>query len=186
LLGSKKSELSRERVVIPFSSFQSSSKSVYSSSWPAWIFSNIVSKPLWWALSHTGIVEDTSSSDTFELWKKTAGDYVWLPLVEVRYCFSPAIVALSNCYTLKLTVTHGYSQQAADSVVELLRLSPRLGVTDRLFSFQAFRTQFASKALPGVSLTDRDLRVLLRFLQRDRRVLAFKKEVRFPCVTYCL
>jgi charged multivesicular body protein 7 len=69
-------------------------------------------------------------------------------------------------------------QQAADNVLRLVRQSPVLSVTDRLWRFESFRAQFASKALPGgVVLTDRDVRVLLKFLQRDQGALVYDKDV---------
>jgi len=52
-----------------------------------------------------------------------------------------------------------------------------VSLADTLYSFDSFRATFAASALPGVTLSDKDLRVLLKFLERDRRAVVTDKEV---------
>ncbi|KAF8136755.1 Snf7-domain-containing protein [Boletus edulis] len=52
-----------------------------------------------------------------------------------------------------------------------------LCLADRLYTVASFRRAFGSKVLPGVSLSETDIRVLLRYLERDRRVLVQDKDV---------
>jgi charged multivesicular body protein 7 len=52
-----------------------------------------------------------------------------------------------------------------------------VNLADTLYSFDSFRTTFAMSALPGVTLSDKDLRVLLKFLERDRQAVIAEKEV---------
>ena len=55
-----------------------------------------------------------------------------------------------------------------------------VSLADTLYSFDSFRATFATSALPGVTLSDKDLRVLLKFLERDRRAVVTEGEVRPP------
>jgi charged multivesicular body protein 7 len=64
-----------------------------------------------------------------------------------------------------------------------------VSLADTLYSFDSFRATFAASALPGVTLSDKDLRVLLKFLERDRRAVVTEREVRlawlFGCRAHC-
>lgn len=46
-----------------------------------------------------------------------------------------------------------------------------------MFDLDAFRSEFASKIFPGVVLTMDDIKVLVRFLERDKKVLITSKDV---------
>lgn len=52
-----------------------------------------------------------------------------------------------------------------------------MNLADALYDFASFRAAFAEYALPDVILSDTDIRVLLKFLQRDRKVLVSDNEV---------
>jgi charged multivesicular body protein 7 len=54
-----------------------------------------------------------------------------------------------------------------------------VGIADTLYTYDSFRATFATSALPGVTLSDKDLRVLIKFLERDKRVVITEREVRF-------
>ena len=49
---------------------------------------------------------------------------------------------------------------------------------DRLYTHESFAAEFAARALPNVRLSPLDMQVLLKYLQRDRRVLVADKDVR--------
>lgn len=66
-------------------------------------------------------------------------------------------------------------ERAAD-VVDVS--SGGLCLADRLYTIATFRKAFGTKVLPGVSLSETDTRVLLRYLERDRRILVQDKDVR--------
>lgn len=68
-------------------------------------------------------------------------------------------------------------ERAAENV--LVRQEGRTGVSlaESLYSFEGFREVFGSVALPGVTLSDTDVKVLVKYLQRDKRVLIADKEV---------
>jgi hypothetical protein len=57
-----------------------------------------------------------------------------------------------------------------------------VSLADTLYNFDSFRATFAASALPGVTLSDKDLRVLLKFLERDRQAVVTEGEVRFMYV----
>jgi charged multivesicular body protein 7 len=65
-------------------------------------------------------------------------------------------------------------ERAADAVVAFLG---GLCLADRLYTVASFRKAFGSKVLPGVSLSEMDTRVLLRYLERDKGVLVQDKDV---------
>ena len=88
-------------------------------------------------------------SDT-ERWRRIKGDYVLIGAVE----------------------------WAADAVLASQR-ARGVGIADTLYTFDSFRATFARSALPGVTLSDKDLRVLIKFLERDKRVVITEREVRF-------
>ncbi|EIM90317.1 uncharacterized protein STEHIDRAFT_119337 [Stereum hirsutum FP-91666 SS1] len=145
-------ELSESRTLIPLSQFLSSPKSIYDPGWlPYRIASYLVGKPLWWTLQQLNIVgsdEAGHESDT-QRWKKVTGEYVFVDLVE----------------------------RAAENV--LAKQDGRTGVSlaESLYSFEGFKEEFGSMALPGVTLSDTDVKVLVKYLQRDKRVLIADKEV---------
>lgn len=66
-------------------------------------------------------------------------------------------------------------EQAADAVEAS---SGGLCLADRLYTVATFRKTFGTKVVPGVSLSETDTRVLLRYLERDRMVLVQDKDVR--------
>lgn len=113
----------------------------------------MVGKPLWWTLEQLGVVGDEgilggSSSPSS---KDTGwwGDYVVVSLVE----------------------------SAADEVLE--RQERKVGgAADRLYTFDGFRKEFASVWGAGTILTEGDAKVLLRFMERDRKVVVVDGEVK--------
>jgi charged multivesicular body protein 7 len=132
----------------------SSKNSVYDTGWlPYRIASFVVGRPLWWALEQVGIVGDegilTSNSQT----KETAwcGDHVFLPLIE----------------------------RAAEAVMSLQAMRAT-GPADALYTFEGFRRSFGSIFGEGESnqqMTGMDARVLVKYLERERRVLVVDEQV---------
>ncbi|KAF8583189.1 hypothetical protein K439DRAFT_1647301 [Ramaria rubella] len=150
-IGSVLTELSSSGIVIPLKTFNTSTQSIYyTGSLPLRIASYVVGRPLWWALEQLSIVGDGESRESEEKrWKRVQGDYVVVPLLE----------------------------QAADAVLEYHRSEPQLSLTDSLHSVDTFRAEFASKALPGVVLSISDIKVLIKYLERDKGVIVTSKEV---------
>jgi charged multivesicular body protein 7 len=108
----------------------------------------IVGKPLQWALHQLDLTGSEDDSDT-ERWNHIKGDYVLIGVVE----------------------------RAADAVLACQR-ERGVSLADTLYNFDTFRATFASSALPGITLSDKDLRVLVKFLERDRRAVITENEVR--------
>lgn len=63
-----------------------------------------------------------------------------------------------------------------------------MSLTDSLHTVESFRNEFGSKVLPGVTLSETDTKVLLRYLERDRRILVLDKDVCFLviCIEHLL
>ncbi|KAH9066326.1 Snf7-domain-containing protein [Lactarius vividus] len=147
-LGTVITELVNSRTAVPLQQFLSASQSIYDSGWlPYRVAAFVVGKPLWWALQQLNVLGSDDEGES-ERWKHTKGDYVLIGVLE----------------------------HAADSVLASQRAQD-VSLADTLYSFDSFRATFASSALPGVTLSDKDLRVLLKFLERDRRAIVREKEV---------
>jgi charged multivesicular body protein 7 len=141
------------RTAVPLQQFLSASQSIYDPGWlPYRIAAFVVGKPLSWALQQLNVLGSDDESEA-ERWKRTRGDYVLVSVLE----------------------------HAADSVLALQR-ERDVSLADTLYSFDSFRATFAAYALPGVTLSDKDLRVLLKFLERDRQAVVTEGEVRFMYV----
>lgn len=139
----------RNNDVIPLSQFLTSQQSVYDPGWlPYRLASFVVGKPLWWAMQQLDIVRSEDSYTEAEMWKKIEGDYVMLGLVV----------------------------QAADTL-ETMRDGVGLSPADNLYTFEDFRREFGAKILPGVVLSEMDTKVLIKFLERERRVVVQNDDV---------
>lgn len=142
-------------MLVARSEFLSTQQSIYDPGWlPTRIATFVVGKPLWWVLEQIGIVGEEGflgGGTTSRTKKDTAwwGEYVFVPLVE----------------------------KAADAVLE--RQEAKIGgVGNRLYSMDMFKREFASVLGVDVALSDVDMMVLLKFLERDRSALVFDKVVR--------
>ncbi|KAG2078192.1 hypothetical protein BDR04DRAFT_1147864 [Suillus decipiens] len=148
-LGTTIAEMRRSNDLILLSQFLASQQSVYDPGWlPYRIASFVVGKPLWWAMEQLDIVRSEDSYTEAEMWKKIEGDYVMLGLVV----------------------------QAADTL-ETLRDGTGLSPADNLYTFEDFRREFGAKVLPGVVLSEIDTKVLIKFLERERRVVVQSDDV---------
>lgn len=84
-----------------------------------------------------------------EMWKRVTGDYVVLSIVE----------------------------KAADMLVQLREQEGVFGPADSIFDMAGFKEKYASKLLPGVSLREIDIKVLVKYLQRDRKLVIVDQQV---------
>jgi charged multivesicular body protein 7 len=96
-------------------------------------------------------VQSESSYSESELWKRVAGQYVVLGLVE----------------------------GAADAIMRIRETRGGIGAADGLFNFDGFRKEFGGMVNEGSALSETDVKVLVKFLQRDRKVVVVDKEVGF-------
>ncbi|KIP08752.1 hypothetical protein PHLGIDRAFT_29423 [Phlebiopsis gigantea 11061_1 CR5-6] len=145
-----KAELCQQRSYFPLSQFLNATQSIYDSGWlPYRIASFVVGKPLWWALQQLSVVSSDDTYGSEERWKKVKGDYVVLSLLE----------------------------RAAAAV--LAQQMPKTGVSlaESLYNFDSFKAAYAERLLPGTVLSDLDLKVLLRYLERDKQMIVRQGEV---------
>ncbi|EJD02423.1 Snf7-domain-containing protein [Fomitiporia mediterranea MF3/22] len=139
-------DLRDKHALIPLEEFLSSPTSVYDRESLAYrVVSFAVGKPLWWAMEQLNLVDSEHVESEASLWKKVAGNYVFLSNVE----------------------------KAADAVTELLRQNVTSSPADSLYSFESFRrlSSSADIALENSTLSETDVKVLLRFLDRDRKII---------------
>ncbi|KAF4576717.1 hypothetical protein EYR36_004696 [Pleurotus pulmonarius] len=156
-------ELVTSKSLIPLPSFLSSTQSIYDPGWlPTRLAWYIVGKPLSWALERAGVIgEDGMITDSKHMpWY---GEYVVVGLVE----------------------------KAADEVERIQEGKEGEGVAGALYTLQGFRKTFGSVAGLGHNeyehqydveeeeemLSEQDAMVLLKFLQRDRKVVVMENEV---------
>ncbi|KAI9508318.1 Snf7-domain-containing protein [Russula earlei] len=147
-LGTVVTELIDSRAAVHLQQFLSMSHPVHDPGWlPYRVLAFVVGSPLRWALHQLNLNGSDDSSDT-ERWSHIKGDYVLVGVVE----------------------------RAADAVLASQR-TRGVSLADRLYTFDSFRATFAASALPGVTLSDKDLCVLIKFIERDRRAVVTEKEV---------
>ncbi|KAI1795886.1 Snf7-domain-containing protein [Ganoderma leucocontextum] len=146
-------ELCDSKTLIPLSEFLGASRSIYDPGWfPYRIASAVVGKPLWWALGQLGVVDNHGAafgdSGSTERWKKIRGDYVSVGLLE----------------------------GAAERILERQRQNSSGHVADQLFNVESFRTEFVSVAFEDAPLSGLDLKVVLKFLERDKGAIVVRGE----------
>lgn len=145
------------KAYVSLSDFLNSTQSIYDPGWlPYRVASYVVGKPLWWALKQLSIVsadEPILGDISYgEKWKRVKGDYVVVSLLE----------------------------RAADSVIARQRSKGGLSLADALYNLESFREEFAAHALDNVVLSELDIRVLVRYLERDRKVVVTQGGVSPP------
>jgi charged multivesicular body protein 7 len=124
---------------------------------PYRIASYVLGKPLWWALEQLELVRPEDGYSEAEMWKRVAGQYVVLGLVE----------------------------KAAHVVMRIREAKGGIGAADGLFNFEGFRKEFGDKVNAGNILSEEDVKVLVKFLERDRKVVVVDKEVRSSQYMVC-
>lgn len=156
--------------LIPRQAFLAATTSIYTP--PSLLYRaarTLVGVPLWWALEQLSLVGgDESLHSGADVWKRARGDYVVLSNLEV--CIEELLMFRR--------LTWFAPQRAAENVIRRQHAKPHVSLVDSLYSIASFRKEFATSALPGVTLSDEDVKILLRHLSRDKRALVFEKEVR--------
>lgn len=151
-----KAELQRNRAFVTLSQFLTSQQSVYDPGWLPYRIASFLVGKPFW-------------------WAMEQLDIV---RSEDAYSEAEMWKRVEGEYVLLRLV-----ERAADTVDASLG---GLCLADRLYTVTTFRKAFGSKVLPGVSLSETDTRVLLRYLERDRRVLVQDKDVRpFESLLHC-
>ncbi|CAK5281800.1 unnamed protein product [Mycena citricolor] len=147
-------ELRTQKVLLTKAEFLSAAKSVYDPGWlPVRIAAFVVGKPLWWALEQLGVVGEEgmiSSASSSSGGRDTSwwDDYVLLPLIE----------------------------EVADAVLVRQSLTPG-DASDVLYSFESFKATFSDVLGDDAPLGDEDVKIVLKFLQRDRKCIVIDEQV---------
>lgn len=153
-----KAELKASRELIPLNEFMNAKTSIYDQgSIPYRLASFVIRKPVVWALQQLSVIdsdESAYSSGSATLWRKVGEEYVVMKNIE----------------------------RAADSLEQELRNRQRSGtVSETLFTMGSLKEMFGSESSGTsraeklgleVQLSDSDIAVLLKYLSRDRKVLA--------------
>lgn len=148
---------------------------------------SILTKPLWWAMEQLGISSDDSSRTVSyeQRWKIARGSYVHLPALEVSS--SPELKCIwymdGHLFTLPyfFPIIVMILKKAADIVVARQRDALGSQLSNSVYDLVSFRTQFGHLVFPSSAqpATNLDVKVLLRYLDRDRKVVVHTNEVRF-------
>ncbi|KAF9013970.1 Snf7-domain-containing protein [Cyathus striatus] len=137
-------DLLASKVLMSYSQFMQAKTSIYNPGWlPVRIASFFIGKPFWWALEQAGIVGEDGILTTGDRHHDWWGDYVFVSLLE----------------------------HAADKVLEKQQAKVG-GAVDQLYTFNSFKQEFAGVTGGGEYLKDADTNVLLKYLERDKGILA--------------
>ncbi|PVF94856.1 hypothetical protein CPB86DRAFT_788647 [Serendipita vermifera] len=147
-------DLTRDGVLHPLSQFLSSSVSIYEGgSVVGRVADLLIKRSFWWALEHLNLVSPDASESATSLWKRVVGDYVVISVVE----------------------------KLADSIIAAQDEKTSLTLSDSLYNTELFKKHAESclkgTSLPIKSLSDTDIKVLLKYLSRDRRLIVIQGEV---------
>ncbi|KZO97862.1 hypothetical protein CALVIDRAFT_554340 [Calocera viscosa TUFC12733] len=154
-LGTVALEMLESSSLYPLAPFLSAPNPIYpisdSTSLPWRIASTLVGQPLWYLLSQLRLVGDPlpAEESTAARWKRAKGKYI-----------------------LKANL-----EKAADAVLNHERSNAHVSITDRLYTPASFQKEFGDLALPGVTLSATDTKVLLKHLERDRRAIVTSNEI---------
>ncbi|KAG6329260.1 hypothetical protein ID866_9828 [Astraeus odoratus] len=138
-------------------------------------------------LRHTGALVPLLGflSSTFSVY-----DPAWLPYRIASFIGRPLWWAMEQLDLVK--PEDSYSEAEMWKRVEgdyvLLRLVERaadvvddsrggMSLADSLHTIESFRREFGSRVLPGVTLSETDTKVLLKYLERDRKILVCDQDV---------
>jgi hypothetical protein len=146
-----KTDLRDTKAVVPLERFLGAKESVYDPGWlPTRIAAYVLGKPLWWALEQLGLFGEEGDGQSERARTEWWGEYVVLALVE----------------------------RMADAVVAA-QIRRETGPAGALYTFEGFRRTFGGVLGRG-EMRDIDAKVLIKFMERDRRVVCFDSEVRVP------
>ncbi|KIK98727.1 hypothetical protein PAXRUDRAFT_133647 [Paxillus rubicundulus Ve08.2h10] len=146
-LGSTIAELQRNKALIPLSQFLTSPQSVYDPGWLPYRIASLLVGGPLWWAMEQ--LDVVRSEDSY------SEAEMWKRIE-------------GEDVLLKLV------ERAADAVESSCS---GMCLADKLHTVASFRREFGSKALPGVSLSETDTKVLLRYLERDRKVIVQDKDV---------
>ncbi|KIJ16763.1 hypothetical protein PAXINDRAFT_75026 [Paxillus involutus ATCC 200175] len=146
-LGSTIAELQRNKALIPLSQFLTSPQSVYDPGWLPYRIASLLVGKPLWWAMEQ--LDVVRSEDSY------SEAEMW-KRIEGEHIL------------LKLV------ERAADAVESSCG---GMCLADKLHTVASFRREFGSKALPGGSLSETDTKVLLRYLERDRKVIIQDKDV---------
>ncbi|KAJ7097750.1 Snf7-domain-containing protein [Mycena belliarum] len=146
-------ELRSQKLLFTREDFMNSKESVYAPGWlPGRIAAYVVGKPLWWALEQLGVVGEEGLIPNTRVSEKDTtwwGDYVMISLAE----------SAANAVLAKQSLKAG-------------------GPSDVLYSLESFKREFSTVLSPdSLLLSDSDAKILVRFLERDRRAVIVDKDV---------
>ncbi|KAF9961165.1 hypothetical protein BGZ65_011150 [Modicella reniformis] len=154
--------------------------SVLGSTWTGWLYHKVVKGPLLWGMRQLSLSDATSTSASTES----------LPtLVTTGYSSLTGTSSGSSASTggRETYLIMSYVQEAASRILILQNELTSFHASDNLMTFADFRQKFARTALlpvreklmngenkavgPMIVLTDRDLEIVLRFMQQDMKAV---------------
>lgn len=146
----RKADLRNTQKLISLDRFLISQKSIYDQGSILYRFASLaIGKPLWWALQQLNVFdgEDTQTHESeVSKWSGISGSYVLIQSVE----------------------------KAMEIVLRHQRNNVGSTITDSLHDYVTFKDMYGKNGavFPDVELSDIDLRILIKFLSRDRNLVA--------------
>lgn len=149
-----KAELRSKKTLVDHATFLNSTASIYDPGrLPTRVAAYVIGKPLWWALEQLGIVGEEGIIGTSragnEADKSWWGDYISISLLE----------------------------KGASTLLKI-QGEKSTNLSDQIYDFEGFKKTFGcALGAEGKPLSDKDALVLLKYLERDKRVLVVDQEV---------
>lgn len=146
-------DLTQDGVLHPLELFLSSSASIYEGgSIVGRVADVLIKKSFWWALEHLNLVSSEATETPAAKWKRVTGDYV-------------VVSVLKNL---------------ADNIIATQDEKSALTLSESIHSLESFKryAESCSISMGGLApLSSTDVKVLLKYLARDRRVLVIQGDV---------
>ncbi|KAG8781564.1 hypothetical protein FRC15_008551, partial [Serendipita sp. 397] len=144
-------DMTRDGDLHPLGLFLLSSVSIYESgSVVGRVADILIKRSFWWAMEHLNLVNPDGSESAAAKWKRVCGDYVVISVVKTL----------------------------ADSIIAAQDEKSSLTISETIYSLDSFK-KYAESCSPthSIRLSDLDVKILLRYLSRDRHVLVVQGEV---------
>ncbi|KAG8822202.1 hypothetical protein FRC19_006403 [Serendipita sp. 401] len=144
-------DMTRDGDLHPLGLFLLSSVSIYESgSVVGRVADILIKRSFWWAMEHLNLVNPDGNESAAAKWKRVCGDYVVISVVKTL----------------------------ADSIIAAQDEKSSLTISETIYSLDSFKKYAEScSPTPSIRLSDLDVKILLRYLSRDRHVLVVQGEV---------
>lgn len=131
----------------------------------------LIKRSFWWALGQLNLVNVEGNESEGIKWRRACGDWIVIKCVEVGFLW----FLLISSWVLTCL------QRLADAIIAAQDEKSSLTLSDSLYTTESFKkyAESCSATLNGrKNLSEMDVRVLIKYLARDRRAVVVQGGVR--------